>query len=332
MELQDILGLKDPLIKLIDAISKGIGGISKPILVKSMANAKAHEIKTISEAIHESQKLIGEIEYKNGSISVSSKNIFDSITLPDLDIDQRIHSRLSYQENKKQINIENITQVAALDLINNPNVNEEKVDDDWISRFFKISEDISTSKMQFLWGKVLAGEVRNPSSFSLRTLDILKNISQSDAELLAGFSKYAIKSDDKVFVINPDEGNYLAEFLGFDFENYLRLRELELLFPNDLSFLIVASQEAETSLFICGSSCLSLKTPGNSSDQEITTIVYTEAGRQLLNLIDPQPADKDYLKKFASLFKGQDNTFKLAKINKIDDKSFEYTDFLNFPI
>jgi hypothetical protein len=50
MEIKDLAGLSDPLKKLIEVISTGVGALSKPYLVRKTADAKAYEIKIIAQA------------------------------------------------------------------------------------------------------------------------------------------------------------------------------------------------------------------------------------------------------------------------------------------
>jgi len=67
---------------------------------------------------------------------------------------------------------------------------EATVDEDWLYRWREEAARVSSEKMQSLWGRVLAGEVRSPGSFSLRTLDFLKNLSQEEAQQIETFSRY----------------------------------------------------------------------------------------------------------------------------------------------
>lgn len=53
MEITDLAGLSEPLKRLIEVISGGIGNVSKPYLIKKTADAKAYEIKVISDAMAE---------------------------------------------------------------------------------------------------------------------------------------------------------------------------------------------------------------------------------------------------------------------------------------
>ena len=58
----------------------------------------------------------------------------------------------------------------------------EKPEPEWVSRFFDIAAGITTEQLQYLWGRILAGEIKQPGSFSLRTLDVLRNLSRKEAE------------------------------------------------------------------------------------------------------------------------------------------------------
>jgi hypothetical protein len=62
-----------------------------------------------------------------------------------------------------------------------------ELDDDWLNVFERYAGDASTDRMQRLWGRVLAGEVRRPGRFSIRTLRFLSEFSQQDALLFADF-------------------------------------------------------------------------------------------------------------------------------------------------
>ena len=52
------------------------------------------------------------------------------------------------------------------------------------ARFFSSAQDVSTAELQKLWGKVLAGEVERPGTVPLRTLELLRNMTKAEADLL----------------------------------------------------------------------------------------------------------------------------------------------------
>ena len=62
-----------------------------------------------------------------------------------------------------------------------------------MTRFINSVEDISSENMQKLWGKILAGEILEPSTFSYKTLECMRNLSKKDAELFERLCKTVIE-------------------------------------------------------------------------------------------------------------------------------------------
>ncbi len=50
-------------------------------------------------------------------------------------------------------------------ITNAANAESPAIDDDWLNVFERYAEDASTERMQKLWGRVLAGEVRAPGKY-----------------------------------------------------------------------------------------------------------------------------------------------------------------------
>ena len=82
---------------------------------------------------------------------------------------------------KKLRNLENILS-RALDFCLDDG-KEEDLDPDWFFSFVKMAEEIYSPAMQELWGKIFAVETARPGSFSLKTLGILKQLTQKDAQI-----------------------------------------------------------------------------------------------------------------------------------------------------
>lgn len=330
MEIKDIAGLSEPLKKLLEVVSEGIGGISRPILTRKNADAKAYEIMTIAKAIADSQKLLGPVQYKDGVIVVESST--NQTLIPDAEPEKRVLTRIAYQEVKKQLNIENVTRQAAEELNTDEKVSDEKPDSDWTTRFFRIAEDVTTEQMQMLWGKVLAGEVKKPGSYSLRTLEVLKNISRKEADVFVKASKITITSGDKCIIPNPDNGAYLETVFGLTFVDFLVLREIGLLVMNDLEFSLYPAKDDIRTVFTCGNTCILMDRPKGTPKQGITAIVFTAIGRQLLQLIDKAPADPEYIKKFASFFRHPGCTIKSGSIIEWLPNQIKYDKVEDVPI
>jgi hypothetical protein len=76
------------------------------------------------------------------------------------------------------------------------------IEDDWLNFYAKLAEDKSSAELQQLFGRILAGEIRKPGSFSLRTLQLVSTLSKEDAEAIAKFLPYAI--EDQGIAIRKD--------------------------------------------------------------------------------------------------------------------------------
>ena len=119
----------------------------------------------------------------------------------DQDTVERAMAVLVRKEYRKQTNREAVAAAMIDDLhdqaaptdAQTATPNPADLDDDWLNVFERYAEDASTERMQKLWGRVLAGEVRKPGRYSIRTLLFLSEFSQADALAFADFSKYVFR-------------------------------------------------------------------------------------------------------------------------------------------
>jgi ABC-type antimicrobial peptide transport system permease subunit len=56
-----------------------------------------------------------------------------------------------------------------------------------------------------LWAKILSGESERPNSFSLKTLEILKNMNRKEAEIFNNLTHFLVKYNKDIFLFNNDE-------------------------------------------------------------------------------------------------------------------------------
>lgn len=178
-----VTALVKPAEKLIGAISKGIGALYEPHRIKKLADAEAYKIKTIGQALSENSDL--PVKYNNGKISADLTEYEN--------LQKRAVCRFARQETQRQFNIESIAD-KAYDLLQNQQAqSNETVSQDWMTRFINNAQDVSDEEIQTIWANILSQEVVKPNSISLRTLDILKNISKDDALLFNKVSQAAIR-------------------------------------------------------------------------------------------------------------------------------------------
>lgn len=87
------------------------------------------------------------------------------------------------------------------------------VDDDWLNVFERYAEDASSERMQKLWGRVLAGEVRCPGRFSPRTLRFLSEFSQADALTFERVGRSAFGDSVPKQLVAPDANKDIRDLV-----------------------------------------------------------------------------------------------------------------------
>lgn len=109
--------------------------------------------------------------------------------------EEKIAQYVLARNKQKAENVEEIVSKAEQQFAPDEQVSEEPVEKEWMNRFLNIAEEISDEEMQDLWGRVLAGEIKKPKSYSLRTLEVLRNMSKDEASLLLKASTFQITLD-----------------------------------------------------------------------------------------------------------------------------------------
>ena len=334
MEIKDILGVGKilPIDKLIEVITSATGRISKSYFdrkdvdtkayeIKKIAEAKAVEMTIMSNAIKENLQITGGIEYKENNISISPpKELSNNTAFLDIPLEDRTRNRIDYREAKKQLNIENVTAYASEELKNETSVTDEPLDEDWKTRFFNIAEDISNDEMQSLWGRILAGEIKQPKSYSLRTLELLKNLTKNEAEVFTKFAQLRIIAGDKSLIYNQDNGSFLESEFGITFSDRLLLTELGLIASeNNLEFsFIETNQNKMNNILNYGKKGIVLFRSENTPRQPIKVLIFTKTGNELANLIQQIP-NEAYIKKICSSFKHPNVKIKYGDIVHYSD-------------
>ncbi len=237
--------------KLVDYTASGIGSTASFFFSRMVAR-RAAEASLISaegearakRALADSQAnttmIIAQAQADARSALVSSEAVVEGeVTFGSL-VDQRIR----FQEQKRQSNIESVVQQAASEL-GDKEVQDHQVDHDWTARFFSDVQDVSSEQMQVLWAKILAGEVTDPGSTSIRTLSVLRNLNQDVASLFAKLCCLCVFiriRDPKIldgrvpFLGNYGDGNALRQY-GIDYLSLNLLNEYGLIVSDYNSWL-----------------------------------------------------------------------------------------------
>lgn len=315
MKIEDLAGLSKPLKRLIDVIARGCGAVYEPQLIRRNADAKAYEIKTITNALDEARKAHNlPVDYNGGQVSTWHKPNDGELLLTDTTIESRAERRIDYIERKRQNNIEKITGVAAEGLAADSELGDTPPSDDWIARFFACAQDINSEQMQDLWGRILSGEIKKPGSYSLRALDLIRNISSSDAELFERVGKFAIRSSGNAFVSISDK-KWLASERGIKASDHFLLAELGIMYPTDLQIQTFMSDSDEQTFFENADHILLVRRGQIKSQINVPVWKFTSIGFEMLQLL-PEQIDEDYIDKIAEIFTSKQGEVTFGKITE----------------
>lgn len=167
-------------------------------------------------------------------------------------------------------------------------VPDETVEDDWNTRFTNGASDISNEAMQKLWGQILAGEIKQPGSFSLRALDALKNMSKSEAvifEKLIGIC-FEYNSTEIVFLDMNAMSEELKKEKEVDFTDVKLLMDISLVHSAILSYDIKVKKDANKPLANTPDVAISIS---NKTDKDLefslTVTSLSPIGRELATLV-----------------------------------------------
>lgn len=230
------------------------------------------------------------LEIKDGEIVANTVSPLNSDLLAN-----RTAYRLQAQEERRQLNVENIVGQAAQNLIDEE-LPAEEVSSDWSARFIRESEDISDENMQALWAKILAGEIKRPGSYSVRTLNVLKNLAVGEAEIFTKYADRIVTQGPQVFIAILN-GSY-----DIPLEEIIILRDCGLIAADDQIIIQFRVKPNQTLInFAIRDHWLTISSTSRSVDFDLNVNVLTTAAKELSNLLKPQP-NLDFLSALMNLF------------------------------
>ncbi len=260
-------------VKVIDTVSKGIGTVYSPINTYLNEKAQIAGLKDVKKLLEETP---GDIIIKKGDFEVSLSNT---------DIGNRAITTTINKSVKEQINIDEIV-AKSVSIIeakidhDYEKISKEEVSEDWALRFFDISKNIRDEEMKNLWSSILADEIVKPGSYSLRALEILKNMNRKDAELFTKICNLALDISDLVII--PQSKEMLDKY-DISFIDSIYLEELNLL-QRDLSYFIEPNKERF--IMFGDKRCIIVKNMSNTKVR-IGILKLTNVGKEIYKLTNP---------------------------------------------
>lgn len=307
--------LVDPVMKLLDMVGNAAGTIYEPHHIRKMADAEAYKIKAVGNAVGEISMLPA--SYDNGSIAVNSTDTDDLL--------KRAEMREKFQKIREQQNIENVIGYAQQELLGMGPIPNTPVDDDWMARLLNNAKEVSSETMQFIWGKILAGEVASPGTFSKRTLDTIRNLSQDEASVFNNMLPYIVNFGGNLAISSSQA---IHQMHGIRYGNILLLDECGLMTAGLGVTLSMDVDNQPTPIADNGDILLvANRTSPLSTNVSISLHKLTSAGHELYKIL-LAGASRDYFLDWAKEIASANRTIKFTvhKINSITDQMIDYDD------
>lgn len=194
---------------------------------------------------------------------------------------------------------------------------------DWLYRWRDAAAEVSQPEMQRLWASVLAGEVKQPSTFSLRTLEFMRNLTTTEASLIEKVLKFRLSGS--IYRL----GDEYFDTQGLPFALLLSLQDLGVLsgveaigltqthksqLPGQFGTLLIGPKQA-----------LVISHAEETRPFRIPVFKITMLGMELSHLVDDPPPN-DYLDKVAQAVHGMGFDVHLAGYQRVDGVRIELGD------
>lgn len=288
-----------------------IKGKSKPN--QTAANEPTHSEQTNKSTISNSTQVSNTIKHQqlaaqSGIVNSGNDNTYSN---KPLNIHQRAQKRKQLELARKQQNVETIMSLA-LEYCSESG-NEEEIDPDWFHQFIQLSENTSSKMMQALWGKILAGEIANPGTFSFKSLTILKRMTNKEAIAFQHACQLAMtkrKDNSAQITYGYYQKPSLLNLFALGKKHHVNLGKLSLPYPELLMLMdieLIYHTEIESGEIAKGETVeysylgKSIKFTANKGGAVMNYFKFTQTGYELAKLIRLKP-DKNYLSELESCF------------------------------
>jgi Protein of unknown function (DUF2806) len=213
---------------------------------------------------------------------------------------------------RERVNVDQVAEIAAVDLKSEPLAiaNDEEpeappISEDWLNAFESEAAHMSSEQMQRLFGKILAGEIRRPTSYSIKTIKLmaqLDNVAAAVFKLLFSLSislrvpnSNAI-IDARVVSMGSAASNSLQAYgLGFDALNILQEYGLIISDYNSYMDYRVAVGNAPLSMTYQNAQWAlipKVDPPPTLQTFPLHGVAFSRSGKELLSIVDITPNEQ----------------------------------------
>lgn len=257
-------------VVLVENICKGIGRLGELVFGKKFREKEYRD--TLMEA--QGKRYAKAIE--DGELVFTGEKLIPVQLLQNMPPTELVPLISGMEEEAHNLNA---TVAIAADILKDTpddQVSDEPVNPDWFARWRREAQVIGDEEMRQLWGHILAEEVKTPHTISLKTLDILKNITAKDAQLFCKVVRFRI---NELIPLDP------APLGDYNLSNLLKLQELNLV-NVDIDVRIGAKPKDDICVFRCNGFVLSSVSDKEFSLADLAGATLTHAGEEIYRISD----------------------------------------------
>ena len=210
---------------------------------------------------------------------------------------------------REQMDLDLICEEAVNQLKNTDNAQTiEKVgqiDDDWLNHFEEEASQRSTEDMQILFGKILAGEIRRPSSFSIKAVKIMGDLDSEVANFFRRLCSLCIVFamprtgkivDARVLSLSGDAAQNSLRKYGLDFGQLNILHEYGLIISDYNSWrewLLVGKGTEDVLECLHQDTYWDLLPSDNKKDRKVRLhgVALSKVGQELFEIVEIEPVE-----------------------------------------
>lgn len=212
---------------------------------------------------------------------------------------------------RERVNVDQVAEIAAADLKSEPQAVESdlaaetpSISEDWLNAFESEAAQMSSEQMQRLFGKILAAEIRRPSSYSIKTIKLMAQLDNRAANLFRLLCSLSISAripktneiiDARVVSIGNAASNSLGAY-GLSFGALNILHEYGLIISDYNSYFDYRMSVAHNNRVVLPLTYQNtewafvqkVSAPEPKSFQ-VHGVAFSQSGKELLQIVDIEP-------------------------------------------
>jgi len=278
-------------------VEKGIGKLFAPWQLRRVGRAQAdvrrHERLLLTQAERDASDILaGTKTFDSGGLLLPVQGSASDVALGhDVDsVDVRMLAKgveevVVGDAIRREVNASKAILIAEELLeqeVDGRSTGEGTPGDDWLYRWRDGAGEVSDGELQRLWGALLAGEFRDPGTYSLRTISFLRNLSQTEAKKIAQLAPFVVGD---IVYSGADE---ILKSHGIDFGFLLEIQNIGVLSGLGGLGLTVTrgslSRESFRSLLVSHEKALLVTHEDPDKELKLGIYALTDIGKQVVRL------------------------------------------------